>query len=577
VVAGVRLRSLRDARHVLGLAVSAGTRAVWRSRTVATAILVVPATCLCACGGLPSITLARHTATPAGPTTYYLSPSGHDTAAGTSPATAWRSLARASVAVLRPGQRLLLKGGARFTGQLKLGPKDGGNPRNPVRIGSYGTGRAAILASGESGLVLNDTAGFDISRLVITGRAAMRADTSGILLFSSLAGKPRLDHVTISNVDVSGFGTGISIDPQHDTGFRDVTVSRSRLHGNLDAGLASYGPAFNSAAPYYANVNINILRVTAYDNRGDPANTASNSGSGIFLGSVRNASIAWSTAYHNGGRGGAKREGPEGMWAYDATGVRIEHDLAYGNTSASAADGGGFELDANTTASVMEYSLSYGNHGPGFELFGSSGHGQSHNVIRFDISSGDGNSNTKVGSILVTGVTSHAAIYQNTVIVGAPARPTHAALMLGPLVEAVTVRNNIFAAMRPEPVVLALSRLHPAAARLQGNDYYAVPGHFAIAWGQAVYLTLSAWRAATGEERLGRRATGFLINPRLTGPVLGLRARTIAGAGAPFTLRPRSRLRGTGLPLQRLFGIHAGSINFSGQPISITAPNVGAQ
>ncbi len=563
MVADGRLRSLRDALHELRLAVTGGTLTVWRSRTVATAILVVPATCLCACGNLPSITLARHPARPAGPTTYYVSPSGHDNAAGTSPATAWRSLARASAAVVRPGQRLLLKGGARFTGQLKLGPN--------------GTGRAAILASGESGLVLNDTAGFDISRLVITGRAAMRPDTSGILLFSSLAGKPRLDHVTISNVDVSGFGTGVSIDPQHDTGFRDVTVSRSRLHGNLDAGLASYGPAFNSAAPYYANANIDILRVTAYDNRGDPANTASNSGSGIFLGSVRNASIAWSTAYHNGGRGGAKREGPEGFWAYDATGVRIQHNLAYGNTSKSAVDGGGFELDQNTSNSVMQYNMSYGNHGPGFLLFGSSGRGQTRNVIRFNISSGDGTANTRVAGILVSGITSHAAIYQNTVIVDSPARFTHAALMLGPNVKAVTVRNNIFAAARSEALVVGLSPLRPAAARLQGNDYYAVSGHFAIAWGQAVYLTLSAWRAATGEERLGRRATGLALNPRLTGPVLGLRLRIITGTGAAFTLRPRSRLRGAGLALLRLFGIYAGGVNFSGQPVPVTAPNVGAQ
>jgi hypothetical protein len=369
---------------------------------------------------------------------------------------------------------LLLKGGARFAGQLRLGAKDGGNPRDLVRIGSYGTGRATIVASGESGVVLYE-------------------------------------------------------------------------------------------------------RVAAYGNRGDRANTASNSGSGILLGSVRDATVAWSAAYGNGGRGGAKREGPEGIWAYAATGVRFEHDLAYHNRSASPADGGGFEFDQDTSDSVMQYNLSYGNYGPGFELFGSTGHPQTRNVVRFNVSTGDGSADTTLGSVLVTGITNHAAIYQNTVVAGAPARPTHAALMLGSKVKSITVRNNIFGALRPETLVLALAPLPPRAARLQGNDYYAASGRFTIIWGRAVYQALAGWRAASGQEQLRDKSTGFAVNPRLTGPVLIRRGWTITGAGTAFTLRHGSRLRGAGLALLRLFGIHAGAVNFSGQRISVIAPNVGAQ
>src|SRR6266487_4526021 len=43
--------------------------------------------------------------------TYYISPAGSDSAAGTSPTTAWRTLGRANSASLRPGDRVLLQGG----------------------------------------------------------------------------------------------------------------------------------------------------------------------------------------------------------------------------------------------------------------------------------------------------------------------------------------------------------------------------------------------------------------------------------------------------------------------------------
>jgi len=75
---------------------------------------------------------------PPGQRTFYVSPDGDDGARGTSPGSAWRSLDRASTAVLVPGDRLLLQGGARFTGRLSLDRLDAGNPALPVVVGSYG-------------------------------------------------------------------------------------------------------------------------------------------------------------------------------------------------------------------------------------------------------------------------------------------------------------------------------------------------------------------------------------------------------------------------------------------------------
>jgi hypothetical protein len=76
--------------------------------------------------------------------TYYLDPVGSNSADGLSPGTAWRTLDRLHGVVLAPGDRVLLRGGARFTGMLQLDQADAGNAAKPVTIGSYGQGRATI-------------------------------------------------------------------------------------------------------------------------------------------------------------------------------------------------------------------------------------------------------------------------------------------------------------------------------------------------------------------------------------------------------------------------------------------------
>src|SRR5207248_2832187 len=77
-------------------------------------------------------------------TTYYVSPSGSDTRAGTSPATAWKTVAPANRRTFHPGDKLLFQGGSTFSGPVILGRDDAGSASNPVVIGSYGTGRARI-------------------------------------------------------------------------------------------------------------------------------------------------------------------------------------------------------------------------------------------------------------------------------------------------------------------------------------------------------------------------------------------------------------------------------------------------
>ena len=138
------------------------------------------------------------------PVTYYLSPSGNDGAAGTSPATAWRTLGKASAASLKPGTRLLLQAGAVFTGQLTLGPKDGGSATDPVVVDTYGNGTAKIYSPIGSGIYVHDTGGVKIENLQLTGRPHP-GEGDGINAYNDLSAGHRLGHITISNVSASGF------------------------------------------------------------------------------------------------------------------------------------------------------------------------------------------------------------------------------------------------------------------------------------------------------------------------------------------------------------------------------------
>ncbi len=83
--------------------------------------------------------IQRQSETFAAGTTYYVDCSnGSDAANGTSANTAWKSLTKANVASLSPGDKLAFKRGCIWSGRLKAGWK--GTAAAPITIGDYGTG-----------------------------------------------------------------------------------------------------------------------------------------------------------------------------------------------------------------------------------------------------------------------------------------------------------------------------------------------------------------------------------------------------------------------------------------------------
>ena len=77
---------------------------------------------------------------------YFVRPTGNDEAKGTSTNAAWQTIERVNRARFEPGDRVRFEANTSFAGNLLLPAEDAGTSNAPVVIGSFGEGRATILA-----------------------------------------------------------------------------------------------------------------------------------------------------------------------------------------------------------------------------------------------------------------------------------------------------------------------------------------------------------------------------------------------------------------------------------------------
>lgn len=495
-------------------------------------------------------------AAPAAATDYYVSASGNDGHAGTSAATAWRTLARANDASFKAGDRLLLEGGVTFAGNLVFDAFDGGTPEAPLTLASWGDGRATIAASSGTAVVVYNRAAFVVRDLVVTG--AGLPGTSGIVFYGDEGAAGPLAYVRIEDVEVTGFGAdGIQVGVWSGAdGFADVRIVRAVAHGNARTGILTYA----DRPTVHRDVYVGYSR--AFDNRGIPG-AATNTGSGIVLGAVSGGTVERSVAHHNGALSTAT-EGPVGIWAYDSTRILIQHNESYANRTGGPADGGGFDFDQNVSDSILQFNYSHDNDGAGYLLahrYADDRH--SNNVLRFNVSHGDGRRNG-YGGIEIWGRTVGARIHHNTVIAadtsGAAVKVANSGIG-GVRSTGVSVFSNILHS-RVRPIIqVSPDQLLASPLRLVGNTYHG--GALAAQWGGASLAGLAALRSF-GQESWEGAPTGVEADAMLAwGTAVALDDATRLETLDAYRLAAASPAAGTAFDV-RLAGIDAGPADFFG-------------
>jgi hypothetical protein len=142
-------------------------------------------------------------ASPAGAATWYVSPAGSDTAAGTT-AAPFRTLDRLNRVELRPGDVVRLQSGATFTGSLVL--NESGMPTAPITVTSSGPGRAvldgqlagrALVAIGAAHLRITH---LDLRR--VSHAPALRSDDAAVYV-------GRATDVALDDLRISGAASAI--------------------------------------------------------------------------------------------------------------------------------------------------------------------------------------------------------------------------------------------------------------------------------------------------------------------------------------------------------------------------------
>lgn len=270
---------------------------------------------------------------------YYISSNGDDKNPGTKNKP-FKSLQKLNSIVLKPGDKIFIRGNEIFTGTLSLTTQ--GTAEKPVIISSYGGGVATIDGGNKEAIIIHGSH-FQLKNLNVKGSGRKAGNTtSGIRLVEATNG-------IVDNVKTEGFQkSGIEVKSGNNIELKKVIAVNNGFCGIHVTGTKEK-----------RSKNIRVKDCKAENNAGDPTNLDNHSGNGILAGWSDSVLIDHCTATNNGWDMPRAGNGPVGIWAYECSYVTIQYCISYRNrTSKGAKDGGGFDFDGGITNSVIQYCLS---------------------------------------------------------------------------------------------------------------------------------------------------------------------------------------------------------------------------
>ncbi|MBN8460796.1 MAG: autotransporter-associated beta strand repeat-containing protein [Verrucomicrobia bacterium] len=386
--------------------------------------------------------------------TYHLDAgSGNDSADGLTPGTAWQTLTKANSVVYQPGDNLLLKSGATWTGRLL--PQGSGTLAARIVIDRYGDGpKPLIHGGGVSGgaVTLQNSQYWTIRNLEITNNGSSEPKKMGILVRNDCVG-------TLSGIEV------------RDCDIHDVTgVMTNYIDGKESGGIVFSITASNLSVPSkWQNIVIEgntirnvvregILMQSLWVNKPQDPNTywaglgdyypseniriASNTlenigGDGIIPWCVKNSIIEYNLVRRSNNN--SLGQGHAGLWPYICEDVIMQFNEVC--ETKTAYDGMALDFDNSDQRCIYQYNYSHDNEG-GFLNMCCDGNGNG-NIARYNISQNDG---CIAGGrvFLVHGHGNHGyQVYNNTIFVSRNNPPMfeQGAASTG---SDITFKNNIF-------------------------------------------------------------------------------------------------------------------------------------
>ena len=376
---------------------------------------------------------------------------GIDANNGLTEGSAWQSLAQANGFKFKPGDRLLLKRGARFEGGLNLMLK--GSAEQPIEIGAYGEGHAPVIdAKGcLAGVFLKNCCHVAVRDLEITADGGKTMDGSkpnqryGVLVRGSYG---EISNITLAGLNIHKIfpEVGTEHEGHNDTTFMGCGISIEGSRSNPCSNFIVRNCRI--AQTGFKAINLKHLRkVQILDNQmkniGGPA---------IQPGNVDDLVVRGNSVDHSGSSLDPRMHARgSGIWPWTCSRVLIERNKFM--HARGKGDSCGIHIDFNCSNVVVQYNLSVDNEGGFVEILGNN-----HNcAYRYNISINDGsrvkgeNKAIQEGKILWTsgyvGQKSkkngpyNSYIYNNTVYV----KPgTRSCFSIAGTTEGLLIANNIF-------------------------------------------------------------------------------------------------------------------------------------
>jgi len=351
-------------------------------------------------------------------TTYFVdSTGGDDSSGGIGPDAPWCGLDKVNATTFEPGDKILLKAGCAWSGQLW--PKGSGARGDPIVVDMYGEGSKPAINGGGAvpeAVRLYNQEYWEINNLEVTNHdPAAPAIRSGVRILGEEAGT--LTHVHLKNLevhDVNGdchsgrdggkCNSGILFDVIGEsvkTSFHDVLIEGCHVYRCDRSGIKTWTDwsRHRGWAPYTKLV----IRSNVLDDIG---------GDGIVACMADRPLIEHNTASRCNARSG---DWNVAIWVWETDDAVMQFNEAY--LTHTTKDGQAFDIDGMTRRTVVQYNYSHDNEG-GFILLCESGRPDpglfnDGSIVRYNISQNDGARTFQVG-----GKVTNASIYNNTIYVG---------------------------------------------------------------------------------------------------------------------------------------------------------------